>query len=74
LNELVAKGTKLRAFSDEIMNASYKASNEIHSERSAKNANWKKVYDDTVKFRADQNLWFRFAEAQFDRFTQTQRL
>ena len=42
LKELGAKGTKLHAFSDEIMNASYKASNEIYSELSAKNANWKK--------------------------------
>lgn len=74
LKELVAKGTKLHAFSDEIMNASYQASNEIYSELSAKNANWKKVYEDMVKFRAEQNLWFRFAEARFDRFMQTQKL
>jgi len=35
---------------------------------------WKKVYDDYAKFRADQNLWFRFTEARFDRFMQSQKL
>ena len=30
--------------------------------------------DKLAKFRADQNLWFRFTEATFDRFMQTQKL
>lgn len=64
----MASGSKLHAFSDEIMNAAFKASMELYAEISAKNANWKKVYDDYSKFRADQNLWFRFTEARFDRF------
>ena len=29
-----------------------------------------KIYADYAKFRADQNLWFRFTEATFDRFMQ----
>ena len=74
LKQLVAGGTKLHAFSDEIMNAAFKASMELYAEISAKNANWKKVYDDYAKFRADQNLWFRFTEARFDRFMQSQKL
>ena len=74
LKQLVAGGTKLHAFSDEIMNAAFKASIELYAEISAKNANWKKVYDDYAKFRADQNLWFRFTEARFDRFMQSQKL
>jgi len=74
LKQLVASGSKLHAFSDEIMNAAFKASMELYAEISAKNANWKKVYDDYSKFRADQNLWFRFTEARFDRFMQSQKL
>jgi TRAP-type mannitol/chloroaromatic compound transport system substrate-binding protein len=46
----------------------------VYEELSAKNPNWKKVYADYTKFRADQNLWFRFTEATFDRFMQSQRL
>jgi TRAP-type mannitol/chloroaromatic compound transport system substrate-binding protein len=42
---------------------------EQHQER-----NWKKIYADYAKFRKDQNLWFRFTEAQFDRFMQSQKL
>jgi TRAP-type mannitol/chloroaromatic compound transport system substrate-binding protein len=46
----------------------------MYSEISAKNANWKKVYDDYSGFRRDVNLWFRFTEANFDDFMQRQRL
>jgi TRAP-type mannitol/chloroaromatic compound transport system substrate-binding protein len=48
-------------------------SNEIYAETSAKNASFKKIYDDMAKFRADENLWFRFTEATFDRFMQAQK-
>lgn len=74
LKELVAKGTKLRPFTDDVMNLAFKVSNELYSELSAKNPGWKKIYEDYIKFRGDQNLWFRFAEARFDRFMQTQKL
>jgi len=46
----------------------------LYSEIAAKNPNWKKVYDDYSKFRAEQNLWFRFTEATFDDFMQRQKL
>ncbi|MEY3640180.1 MAG: hypothetical protein RIR68_3313 [Pseudomonadota bacterium] len=45
-----------------------------YEEISAKNDTWKKVYADYSKFRADQNLWFRFTEARFDSFMQAQKL
>ena len=35
---------------------------------------WKKIYADYSKFRADSNLWFRFTEAKFDSFMQAQKL
>ncbi|HEY8047998.1 MAG TPA: ABC transporter substrate-binding protein, partial [Ramlibacter sp.] len=69
-----AGGAKLRPFPADMMTEAYKASNEIYAETSAKNANFKKVYDDMVKFRADENLWFRFTEMSFDRFMQAQKL
>ncbi len=74
LKQLVATGTKLHPLSKEIMDAAFKAANEVYSELNAKNQNWKKVYEDWVKFRADQNLWFRFTEAAFDDFMQAQKL
>jgi len=74
LRQLVAGGTKLFRFPKEVMEAAFKESMALYSELSAKNPNWKKVYDDYAKFRAEQNLWFRFAEAGFDDFMQQQKL
>jgi TRAP-type mannitol/chloroaromatic compound transport system substrate-binding protein len=74
LKQLLGTGTKLHRFSPEIMNAAFKASNELYAEIGAKNAAWKKIFDDWSKFRADQHAWFRVAEAGFDDFMQAQRL
>jgi TRAP-type mannitol/chloroaromatic compound transport system substrate-binding protein len=74
LKSLVAAGTKLRPFSNEILSAAFKQSLEVYEELNAKNEDWKKIYADYSKFRADQNLWFRFTEATFDRFMQAQKL
>ncbi|MDP3823012.1 MAG: TRAP transporter substrate-binding protein [Burkholderiales bacterium] len=74
LKQLVAAGTKLRPFSQDVMAAAFKESMALYSEISAKNESWKKIYADYSKFRADQNLWFRFTEATFDRFMQAQKL
>jgi TRAP-type mannitol/chloroaromatic compound transport system substrate-binding protein len=74
LKQLVGAGTKLRAFPKDVMNAAFKAAMEFYEELNAKNENWKKVYADYSKFRAEQNLWFRFTEASFDSFMQAQKL
>ena len=74
LKQLVGAGTKLRAFPKDVMNAAFKASMEFYEELNGKNENWKKVYADYSKFRAEQNLWFRFTEAGFDNFMQAQKL
>jgi TRAP-type mannitol/chloroaromatic compound transport system substrate-binding protein len=74
LKQLVGSGTKLFRFPKDVMELAFKESMALYSELSAKNPNWKKVYDDYSKFRGDQNLWFRFAEASFDDFMQAQKL
>jgi TRAP-type mannitol/chloroaromatic compound transport system substrate-binding protein len=74
LKQLVAGGTKLFPFPKDVMETAFKESMALYSEISAKNPNWKKVYDDFAKFRADQNLWFKFTEAKFDSFMQSQKL
>ncbi len=74
LRQLVAGGTKLFRYPKDAMDAAFKASNALYSEISAKNPAWKKIYEDFVKFRADQNLWARFAEAGFDGYMQSQKL
>ena len=74
LKQLVGAGTKLHRFPKDVMEAAFKESMALYSELSGKNPNWKKVYEDYAKFRGDQNLWFRFAEAGFDDFMQAQKL
>ncbi|MCF8183891.1 MAG: ABC transporter substrate-binding protein, partial [Polynucleobacter sp.] len=73
LKSLVSKGTKLHAFDKSILVAAHTAAMDLYSDLSAKNPNWKKVYEDYAAFRDDQNLWFRFTEATFDNFMQTGR-
>ncbi|KQT08712.1 TRAP transporter substrate-binding protein [Ramlibacter sp. Leaf400] len=74
LKQLVGAGTKLRPFPNDVMNAAFKAANDLYEELNTKNESWKKIYADYNKFRADQNLWFRFTEMGFDRFMQSQKL
>ena len=74
LKQLVGAGAKLRPFPADVMAASFKTSMAVYEELNAKNESWKKVYADYSRFRADQNLWFRFTEATFDRFMQSQKL
>jgi TRAP-type mannitol/chloroaromatic compound transport system substrate-binding protein len=74
LKQLVGAGTKLFPFPKDLMDAAFKESMALYSELSAKNPNWKKIYEDYSAFRRDANLWFRFTEGTFDNFMQTQRL
>jgi TRAP-type mannitol/chloroaromatic compound transport system substrate-binding protein len=73
LRQLVAGGTKLFRYPKDAMEAAFKEATDLYSEYSAKNPAWKKVYEDFSKFRAEENLWFRFAEAGFDDFMQAQK-
>ncbi|PPE67000.1 TRAP transporter substrate-binding protein [Caldimonas caldifontis] len=74
LKQLVAAGTKVVAFNKAVLDAAFKEAMGLYADLSAKNPNWKKVYSDYANFRRDQNLWFRFTEAQFDRYMQSAKL
>jgi TRAP-type mannitol/chloroaromatic compound transport system substrate-binding protein len=74
LKTLVGTGTKLHRFPKDVMDAAFKAAQETYAGLNDTNPRWKKVYADWSKFRADANLWFRFAESGFDDFMQSQRL
>jgi TRAP-type mannitol/chloroaromatic compound transport system substrate-binding protein len=68
LKRLVANGTQLKPFSQPIMEASLKAANELYAETSAKNPEFKKVYDNLMAFRAEEYLWWQVAEYTYDTF------
>jgi len=68
LRRLVANGTQLRPFSQSIMEACYKAANEVYAETTAKNPDFKKVWEDIVAFRNEEYLWWQVAEYTYDTF------
>jgi len=68
LRRLLAGGTQLRPFTPAIMEASYKAANEVYAETSAKNAPFKKTWDDIVAFRSEEYFWWQVAEYTYDTF------
>jgi len=68
LRTLIASGAKLLPFSAAILEASFKAANDVYAELNAKNATFKKVYESMMAFRKEEVLWFRVAENTFDNF------
>ena len=68
LKRLVSAGAQLRPFPQDVMEACWKAANELYTETAAKNANFKKVYENFTAFRNDEYLWFQVAEYTFDNF------
>jgi len=74
LKQLVAAKTQLKPFSQDVLNASFKASMEVFAANDAKSPEWKKIYADLRKFQSDQVLWFKFAENRFDNFMAVQKL
>jgi TRAP-type mannitol/chloroaromatic compound transport system substrate-binding protein len=74
LKQLVAAGVKVLPFPKAVMDEAFKQSMSLYAELNDTNPKWKKVYSDYAAFRKDQNLWFRFTEAQFDRYMQSAKL
>jgi TRAP-type mannitol/chloroaromatic compound transport system substrate-binding protein len=68
LRELVASGTKLTPFSGAILDACYAAANQVYDETMAKNARFRKIYEQWKPFRAEEVLWFRVVENTLDNY------
>ena len=68
IKRLVAAGAQLRPFSTDILDASFKATNELFAEVSAKNAKFKALYESTIAFRNEQYQWHQVCEATYDNY------
>ena len=68
LRRLVGGGAQLKPFSQDILEACFKAANEFYDETSAKNADFKKIWDNMKAFRNEEYLWFQVAEYTYDNF------
>ena len=68
IKRLVANGAQLRPFSPEILDASFKATNELYAEIGAKNERFKKLHDSMMAFRLEQYQWDQVCEATYDNY------
>jgi TRAP-type mannitol/chloroaromatic compound transport system substrate-binding protein len=67
LRKLLAEDVvKLRQFPASVMDASLKAAFEVYADVSARNPDFKKVWDSLLAFRNDAYLWWRVAEYSYD--------
>jgi TRAP-type mannitol/chloroaromatic compound transport system substrate-binding protein len=73
MRRLIANGAQLRAFPQEVMEACYKAANEIYVDLSKTNPLFKKLHDSVVAFRNDSYAWMQVAELGFDSFMMRMR-
>jgi TRAP-type mannitol/chloroaromatic compound transport system substrate-binding protein len=68
LRRLISGGAQPRLFPQEMMEAAFKAANELYDDLNTKNENWKKIYEPFRQFRGEQYLWWQVAEYTFDNF------
>jgi TRAP-type mannitol/chloroaromatic compound transport system substrate-binding protein len=68
LKSLVGGGAQLRPYPQDVMEAAFKASNDLYAKLSAENEMFKKIYASYSAFRNDANLWAQVSEYTFDTF------
>jgi TRAP-type mannitol/chloroaromatic compound transport system substrate-binding protein len=68
LKRLVANGAVLKPFPVPVMDACYKATNELFAEIASKDPHFKKTLDSMNAFRREQLPWWQIAEYAFDTF------
>ena len=71
LRRLVAAGAQLRFWPRPIMEAAWKANEELNADLARQNPRFAKIRESYMKFRTDQYAWFRVSENSFDNFAFT---
>lgn len=73
LRRLAKAGAVLRPFSEEVLDACFKASNAAYADLNARNANFKRIYEAMIAVRAEDYLWFQLAEHTSDTYMMLQQ-
>jgi TRAP-type mannitol/chloroaromatic compound transport system substrate-binding protein len=73
IERLALAGAEPRPFTEAVLDACFKASNEVFAEISAENAMFKKVYEVMLEVRGGDYLWFQFAEHTYDTYMMIQQ-
>lgn len=71
LRRLVAAGAQLRFWARPIMEAAWRANEELNAELSRQNPRFARIMESYNRFRTDQFQWFRVSENSFDNFAFT---
>ncbi|MDQ8698768.1 TRAP transporter substrate-binding protein [Hyphomicrobium sp. LHD-15] len=73
LRRLVKAGAILKPFSESVLDACFKASNDAYAEISAANPQFKKTYEAMTAVRAEEYLWFQLSEHTSDTYMMIQQ-
>ncbi len=68
LKRLVAAGTQLRPFPQDVMDAAFRAAQEEYRAIMATNADFKAIYENMVAFRNDYYLYNQLGDFSFDNY------
>ncbi len=74
LTRLLAQGVKLRRFPEDVMKAAYKTAFVFYDEEAERNPVFRKIYNDWLRFRSQQQAWFRIGETGIENFMYSQNL
>ncbi|HRW67091.1 MAG TPA: TRAP transporter substrate-binding protein [Candidatus Competibacter sp.] len=70
IQRLVQNGTQLRRYPDDVMKAAYETAQKIYAEESAKNPDFKKLYDSMRAFQRPSDIWAGLPEGTLANFMQ----
>ena len=73
LRELVGQGAQLRAFPQDVLDATYDAALALYSELRESDPDWATIYDSMMAFQAEHFLWTQVAENTFTSFMQNKQ-
>ncbi|WP_376098052.1 TRAP transporter substrate-binding protein [Roseomonas sp. CCTCC AB2023176] len=71
LRRLIAAGTQLRFWPRPILEAAWRATNEVYEEIGARNERFKRIWEGYRRFRDEVYTWHRVSENSFDNFAFT---
>ncbi|HEX2168217.1 MAG TPA: ABC transporter substrate-binding protein, partial [Longimicrobiales bacterium] len=69
LARLIAGGTQLRRYPDDVMAAAAQATRELLEQYAAADASYRRIYEAFTEFRTNSYRWFGTAEHEFARFS-----
>ena len=73
LKRLLVAGAILRPFPQDVLEACYKAANEIYADLAKTNPHFKKMYESLTAFRSESLAWMQVAELGYDSFMMRMR-